>query len=75
MVLISVLEGGEEACLMSATMTEVQGSMQAGPVQDISDPQVRERARRRTHTAKYKRGVSAEYEACDRGGAGRVAAP
>ncbi len=57
---------------MSATMTEVQGSGQAGSVQDIPDPQVPERARRRTYTAKYKRDVLAEYEGCDRSGRGAL---
>jgi len=55
---------------MSATMTEVPASGQAGAVQDIPDPQVPERARRRTYTARYKRDVLAEYEACDRAGRG-----
>ncbi|MCY7401443.1 MAG: hypothetical protein LH477_10905 [Nocardioides sp.] len=39
---------------------------------DVPDPQVPERARRRTYTAKYKRDVLAEYEACDRAGRGAL---
>jgi transposase-like protein len=38
----------------------------------VPDPQVPERARRRTYTAKYKRDVLAEYEACDRAGKGAL---
>lgn len=33
---------------------------------DVPDPQVPQKARRRTYAAKYKRDVLAEYEACDR---------
>ncbi|MFZ1911588.1 MAG: IS3 family transposase, partial [Propionicimonas sp.] len=36
------------------------------------DPQVPERAFRRTYTAKYKRDILAEYEACDRDGKGAL---
>lgn len=39
---------------------------------DVPDPQVPERARRRTYTARYKRDVLAEYEACDRAGKGAL---
>jgi len=35
---------------------------------DVPDPQVPERARRRTYTARYKRDVLDEYEAADRAG-------
>jgi hypothetical protein len=41
-------------------------------VDDVPDPQVPERARRRTYTARYKRDVLAEYEACDRAGKGAL---
>ena len=41
-------------------------------MEDIPDPQVPERARRRTYTAKYKAEVLAEYEACDRQGKGAL---
>ncbi|MDN5767194.1 MAG: hypothetical protein L0H96_09385 [Humibacillus sp.] len=33
---------------------------------DVPDPQVPQRAKRRTYTGKYKRDVLAEYEAGDR---------
>lgn len=39
---------------------------------DVPDPEVPERARRRTYTAAYKRDVLAEYEACDRAGKGAL---
>lgn len=57
---------------MSSTKTAQQPSRQAGPVDEVPDPQVPERARRRTYTAKYKRDVLAEYEACDRAGRGAL---
>lgn len=51
---------------MSTTMTDLAPAGQAGPMEDVPDPQVPARASRRTYTAKYKRDVLAEYEACDR---------
>jgi transposase len=57
---------------MSATMTQVPASGQAGSGEDIPDPQVPERARRRTYTARYKRDVLAEYDGCDRAGRGAL---
>ncbi len=39
---------------------------------DVPDPEVPERARRRTYTAKYTRDVLAEYEAADRAGKGAL---
>jgi len=39
---------------------------------DVPDPEVPERARRRTYTAKYKRDVLAEYEGADRAGRGAL---
>ena len=57
---------------MSITMTQEPTSRQAGSMDDVPDPQVPERARRRTYTAKYKRDVLAEYEACDRAGKGAL---
>jgi len=41
-------------------------------VDNVPDPEVPERVRRRTYTAKYKRDVLAEYEAADRAGKGAV---
>ncbi len=57
---------------MTSTMTPLAVSRQAGRVDDVPDPEVPERARRRTYTAKYKRDVLAEYEAADRAGKGAV---
>ena len=48
------------------------GSRQSGRVSGVPDPEVPERARRRTYTAAYKRDVLAEYEAADRAGRGAV---
>jgi len=56
---------------MTTTVTRLEASRQAGPV-DVPDPEVAERARRRTYTAKYKRDVLAEYEAADRAGRGAL---
>lgn len=57
---------------MSSVVTTSPASRQAGAVSDVPDPEVPERARRRTYTAKYKRDVLAEYEACDRAGKGAL---
>lgn len=57
---------------MTTTVTAPEASVQAGPVADVPDPEVAERARRRTYTAKYKRDVLAEYEAADRAGRGSL---
>jgi len=57
---------------MTTTVTQPVASRQAVPVSDVPDPEVPERARRRTYTAKYKRDVLAEYEACDRAGKGAL---
>lgn len=57
---------------MTTIVTQPLGSRQSGLMDDVPDPQVPERARRRTYTAAYKRDVLAEYEAADRGGKGAV---
>lgn len=60
---------------MTTTTTPVVPAGQAGAVSDspqVPDPQVPERARRRTYTAKYKHEVLAEYEAADRAGKGAL---
>jgi transposase len=57
---------------MTTTVTQPRVSRQSGLVSDVPDPEVPERARRRTYTAKYKRDVLAEYEACDRAGKGAL---
>ena len=41
-------------------------------VEEVPDPQVPERARRRTYTARYKAAVLAEYDAADRDGRGAL---
>jgi transposase len=41
-------------------------------VEDVPDPQVPERARRRSYSAKYKAEVLAEYDAADRDGRGAL---
>lgn len=51
---------------MSAA-TDTATVVQAGGVPaDLPDPEVPERARRRTYSARYKLEILAEYEACDR---------
>ena len=57
---------------MTTTMTQSAAARQSGRVNDVPDPEVPERARRRTYTAKYKRDVLAEYEAADRAGKGAL---
>lgn len=57
---------------MITTVTQPVPSRQAGYVNDVPDPEVPERARRRTYTAQYKRDVLAEYEAADRTGKGAL---
>jgi len=57
---------------MTTTVTQPVGSRQSGRVSDVPDPEVPERARRRTYTAKYKHDVLAEYEAADRAGRGAL---
>ena len=41
-------------------------------MEDVPDPQVPERARRRTYTAKYKRDILTEYDSLDRQGRGAL---
>ncbi len=57
---------------MTMTLTQSEASRQAGLVEDVPDPEVAERARRRSYTAKYKRDVLGEYEAADRVGKGAL---
>src|SRR5665647_659869 len=45
---------------------------QAVTMTEVPDPQVPERARRRTYTAKYKRDILAEYDSLDRQGRGAL---
>lgn len=57
---------------MTTTVTQAAAARQSGLVSDVPDPEVPERARRRTYTAKYKHDVLAEYEAADRAGKGAL---
>lgn len=57
---------------MTVALTVAGPVGQAGPVGDVPDPQVPAKARRRTYSARYKRDVLAEYEACDRDGKGAL---
>jgi len=57
---------------MSATMVTPQPQAQSVVVDDVPDPQVPERPRRRSYPARYKRDILAEYEACDRAGRGEL---
>ena len=57
---------------MTTTVTPPVPARQSGLVSDVPDPEVPERARRRTYTARYKRDVLAEYEAADRAGKGAL---
>ncbi len=57
---------------MTTIVTQPVSARQSGLVSDVPDPEVRERARRQTYTARYKRDVLAEYEAADRAGKGAL---
>lgn len=57
---------------MTTTMTQPEQLRQSGRMDDVPDPEVPERARRRTFTAKYKADVLAEYDAADRGSKGAL---
>lgn len=56
---------------MSSAVQGVPAAHAVG-VAEVPDPQVPERATRRTYTAKYKLEVLAEYEAADRPGKGAL---
>jgi transposase len=56
--------------MSQAVPTEVGGH--AVRVEDVPDPQVSERASRRTYTARYKLDVLAEYERLDKAGKGAL---
>ncbi len=43
-------------------MTESSSTGQAVGMEDVPDPQVPERPKRRTYTAKYKRDILTEYD-------------
>ena len=57
---------------MSITGSSVVSSSRAVRVGDAPDPQVAERASRRSYNAKYKAEMLAEYEAADRDGRGAL---
>lgn len=50
---------------MRTTTKTSPSAGQSVDMEDVPDPRVREKDRRRTHTAKYKHDVLAEYEAGD----------
>lgn len=52
--------------------TPVSPVVNAVRVEEVPDPQVPERAKRRTYAAKYKAAILAEYDALDRGGRGAL---
>jgi transposase len=56
---------------MSSAVRDAPAAHAVG-VEEVPDPQVPERARRRTYTSKYKLEVLAEYEAADRAGKGAL---
>ncbi len=58
--------------MTNAVMTGPSSSGQAVGMEDVPDPQVPERARRRTYTAKYKRDILTEYDRLDRQGRGAL---
>ena len=57
---------------MNTVMAGPSSTGQAVGMEDVPDPQVPERARRRTYTAKYKRDILAEYDHLDRQGRGAL---
>ncbi len=57
---------------MTVTAARVVPGSHAVAVEDVPDPQVPERASRRTYTAKYKLAILAEYDALDRDGKGAL---
>jgi len=54
---------------VTTTVTPVPDAVR---VEEVPDPQVAERAKRRTYTAKYKAAILAEYDALDRDGRGAL---
>src|ERR1700682_1474248 len=53
-------------------MTSMTSGRHAVPVTEPADPEVADRARRRTYSAQYKLRVLAEYERCDSGAKGAL---
>ena len=54
---------------VTTTVTPVSDAVR---VEGVPDPQVAERAKRRSYSAKYKAAILAEYEAADRDGRGAL---
>ena len=52
--------------MTNTVMTGPSSTGQAIGMEDVPDPQVPERAKRRTYTAKYKRDILTEYDRLDR---------
>jgi len=52
--------------MTNTVMTGPSTTGQARGMEDVPDPQVPERAKRRTYTAKYKRDILTEYDRLDR---------
>lgn len=52
--------------------TPVSPVVDAVRVEEVPDPQVPERAKRRTYSGKYKAAILAEYDSLDRGGRGAL---
>jgi len=57
---------------LTLVVTSMVAGRHAGPVSEPGDPEVRERARRRTFSAHYKARILAEYERCDSGAKGAL---
>ena len=57
---------------MTLVVTSMVAGRHAGPVSEPGDPEVPERARRRTFSAQYKARILAEYERCDSGAKGAL---
>jgi transposase len=57
---------------MTALQTLTTPAFHPGPMADRPDPEVPERARRRTFTARYKIAVLAEYDAAEPGAKGAI---
>jgi transposase len=57
---------------MTALQTPTTPAFHPGPMADRPDPEVPERARRRTFTARYKLAVLTEYDAAEAGAKGAI---
>src|SRR5664280_1119830 len=63
---------GGESPSMTALQTLATPAFHPGPMADRPDPEVPERARRRTFTTRYKLAVLAEYDAAEPGAKGAI---